>query len=111
MNYGEMFRWVVQNQVSIDRLERLHGPFEQEIRSICRYIESCIDADEDLFDFGDEQEQIEDLLGIAFIATQTYITTVRTSMVGLSKALRKPLGFLGDDKAYAIFSYDNGGAC
>ncbi|MGE0131317.1 MAG: hypothetical protein AB7U82_24820 [Blastocatellales bacterium] len=106
IDYDKMFRDVALSRVSIDRLERLHDPVEQEIRSVYRYMESRVDTDEDQFDdFGDELEQIEDLLGIAFVAAQVYLTTVRTSMVRLSKDLRKPPGVLGDDKAYTIFDY------
>lgn len=111
IDYDKMFRYGARSRVSVDRLARLHAPFEQEIRSICRYIGSCEDADEGWFDdFGDEQEQIEDLLGIAFVAAQAYLTTVRTSMAWLSKALQNPSGFLDDNKPSAIFDYvDNEG--
>lgn len=105
--------WAIQSLTWIGQLGQLHEPIERSIRSMYEDTES-ITYDEAYpydSDFGDEQERIEDLLGVAFVAAQVYLTTVRTSMLRRSEILQKrkgsPLSFITDPKAYDIFNCDN----
>jgi hypothetical protein len=105
----------IQSRAWIGQLEQLHEAIERSIRSIDEDTES-ITYDEDYpydLDFGDEQEQIEGLLGVAFVAAQVYLTTVRTSMLRASELSQKkkgsPLSFITDPNngGYSIFDCDN----
>jgi hypothetical protein len=74
-------------------------------------MESWEGVDDYPFDFEDEWEQIEDLMGMAFVAAQTHLTNVRTSMMQLSKSLQKrrsaPQEFITHPKAFDLFDHDN----
>ena len=115
MDYKVTSILAIQSRAWIGQLEQLHEAIERSIRSICEDTES-IDYDEDYpydLDFGDKQEQIEGLLGIAFVAAQVYLTTVRTSMLRASELSQKkkgsPLSFItnANNGGYSIYDCDN----
>lgn len=97
----------IRSRMETSRLERLHFSIESEIRSISEYVNSLPDdAESDAF-AQDECEQIEDLLGIAFVVAQTYLTSVRTALVRASSYLRKPLSFIGNGEGHSLYALEN----
>lgn len=90
-------------------LDNLLSAVEQEIASSSRRIndasrggnESFLEAVTD-----DECDRIEQLLGWAFVAAQTFITTVRSRLCRLSEVCKKdvgkPLSFVASLKAYEV---------
>jgi hypothetical protein len=83
---------LTRSRMAIDRLERLHNSIEQEIRSISENIDSILDDGEFYALIQDECEQIEELLGIAFVIAQGYLTSVRTALAQASVFLQKRMG-------------------
>lgn len=80
-------------------LDRLHAAIELEIASVIRHINHADDA-------SDEYYLLEELLGVAFVIAQTYITRIRSCILELSmgceKELRRRLSFVNDKNAYDI---------
>jgi hypothetical protein len=74
-----------------DTLDRLHGAIEHEIGVAYERVEHAAPRAEE--DWGvevmdDEWAAVEGLLGLAFVAGQTFMTGVRTSIAGLGKELQ-----------------------
>ena len=92
---------LLEMAVEDETLDKLFSVVEQEIASSSRRIESASHSGDEWFlevVTDDECEYIEQLLGWAFVAAQTFITTVRSRFVRLSdiykKDTRSPLSFV-----------------
>lgn len=92
-----------------DTLERLHAAVEREIvLASPRIKQAARSGDQWYLDAvtDDECDRIEELLGLAFVAAQTFITRVRCRIASLSDGckheLGRPLSFVGDSKAYGV---------
>ncbi len=85
-----------------DTLERLHRAVEREIRAASRAIQRAT-RNEDLVEaiMGDEILTIEELLGLAFVAAQSFITLIRTELIAVNNVhlryLKSPLSFAGSN--------------
>lgn len=68
-----------------ESLERLHRAIEREIARSARAIERAQSRDQDFIEtvIDEECPHIEQLLGLAFVAAQNFITTVRTRWADL----------------------------
>jgi hypothetical protein len=92
-----------------DIIDRLHRAIEKEITSASKRIESAArTGDSDYADgvTDDECELVEQLLGLAFVAGQTFMTSVRTRIVRLSVACESQFGrplTLGGNRGYDTF--------
>lgn len=88
-----------------ETLERLHRAIEREIRAASRAIERASRGG-DLVEaiVGEEALAVEELLGLAFVAAQSFITLIRTELIAVNKShllyLGSPLTFASDAKAY-----------
>jgi hypothetical protein len=88
-----------------ETLERLHRAIEREIRAASRAIQRA-SRDGDLVEaiVGEEALAVEELLGLAFVAAQSFITLIRTELIAVNKShllyLGSPLTFASDAKAY-----------
>jgi hypothetical protein len=98
-----------------DSLERLHRAIEFEIEACSRRIdEAAADGDKDFIEtvIDEECDQTEELLGLAFVAAQSFITNVRTRAVMLVDVCSRDLGirltFVSDPKAYDILKFAPG---
>jgi hypothetical protein len=65
-----------------ETLERLHDAIEQAIETASKNAK----ASDDEISLAEECDAIEELLGIAFVAAQSYITSVRTRLIDIAKA-------------------------
>ena len=75
-----------------ETLDHLQAPIQLEIaRSYRRFKRAEGSNDRDSI-IDDECERIEELLGLAFGATQSYITTFRTRIATLSNACKEDFG-------------------
>ena len=89
-------------------LDRLHAPIEHEIAEASRLVERAKLGGEDCLDtvIDDECDRVEELLGLAFVAAQVFMTDVRSRVAILSQACRsdlgRPLSFASDPKAYDV---------
>jgi hypothetical protein len=85
-----------------DTLERLHRAVEREIRAASRAIQRAT-RNEDLVEAvaGDEILTIEELLGLAFVAAQSFITLIRTELIAVNNVhlryLKSPISFVGSN--------------
>ena len=73
-----------------ETLDRLHAAVEQEITAASRHIhEAEHDGGEDYLDAvtDEECERIEELLALAFVTGQSFITSVRTRIAALFAGL------------------------
>jgi hypothetical protein len=95
-----------KRMIDTGALERLHGAIEKEITAAIRRIDRAAKSgNPDYQDVVADEESnfIEELLGLAFVAMQTYLTTVRTSLDRLSRAYRDlghPLTFPSDRRIF-----------
>jgi hypothetical protein len=101
---------LVRIAASSATLVHLHRPIEQEIAAASQRIEEAARNVEDEYRDAvtdDECALVEELLGLAFVAAQTFITSVRTSIATLSKGCENdfghPLTFVSDPKASCVF--------
>ncbi len=92
-------------------LDHLHRPIEQEIAAAFERIELAARNGEDEYRDAvtdDECALVEELLGLAFVAAQTFMTGVRTSIAALSKACEndfgRPLAFARQPKSFDVFN-------
>lgn len=100
---------LVEMAVDDQTLDKLFSVIEEEIASSSRRIESASHSGDEWF-LGavtdDECDSIEQLLGWAFVAAQTFTTTVRSRLVRLSaicnKDMRSPLGFVTSAKGHEV---------
>ena len=87
-----------------DTLERLHRAIEREITASSKTISRVAKSGkEDYIDAITEEEclAVEELLGLAFVAAQSFITLIRTELIVVSKVhlryLKSPLSFAGNN--------------
>lgn len=99
----------VEMAVDDQTLDKLFSVLEQEIASSSRHIESASHRGDEWFleaVIDDECDCIEQLLSLAFVAAQTFITTVRSHLVRLSaicnKDIGSPLSFVTSAKAHEV---------
>jgi hypothetical protein len=90
-------------------LDNLLSAVEQEIASSSRRIDDASRSGDEWFHEAvtdTECDRIEQLLGWAFVAAQTFITTVRSRLCRLSQVceedIGKPLSFVTSVKAYEV---------
>jgi hypothetical protein len=90
-----------------DTLDQLHTAVEQGIALTSQRIKQATrSGDQEYLDAvtDDECVRIEELLGLAFVVAQTFITSVRSRIAALSDGCKhefgRPLSFIGDPKAY-----------
>ena len=89
-------------------LDRLHAAIEHEIAEASHRVERAKVRGDDYLDsvIDDECDRIEELLGLAFVVGQVFITDVRSHIDSLSKACRTdlghPLSFAIHPKAYDV---------
>jgi hypothetical protein len=93
-----------------ESLERLHHAIESEISACSNRIDDvAASGDEDCLEFAtdEECEATEQLLGLAFVAAQSFITAFRTEVAKVARISWKKFGvklsFTTDEKAYNIF--------
>jgi hypothetical protein len=108
---------MVRTHIPVRWLERLHMTLEREVQAVSGHVQS-LDIEQvnheawELDAIAEEEtEHIERLLGIAIVASQSYLTSVRTAVARASALLTKwrgsPLQFVATDpKAYSIFGVD-----
>jgi hypothetical protein len=101
---------LVRIAATSETLDHLHSPIEQEIAAASQRIEEATRKVEDEYRdavIDDECARVEELLGLAFVAAQTFMTGVRSSIATLSKACESdfshPLAFVSDPKAFCVF--------
>lgn len=95
--------------VDDETLDKLFSVVEREIASSSRRIENASHSGDEWFleaVTDDECDCIEQLLGWAFVAAQTFITTVRSRLLRLSdicnEDMRSPLSFVASDKIHGV---------
>jgi hypothetical protein len=92
-----------------ETLDRLHAAVEQEIAAASQRVDQAHDGSDEYVDAvtDDECDRIEDLLGLAFVACQSYMTGLRTRVAALSQVCQSKYGatlpFASDSKAYGVF--------
>jgi len=99
---------LVKMAVDDETINKLFSVAEEEIASSSRRIESASHSGDEWFFEAvrdDECDYIEQLLGWAFVAAQTFINTVRSRFVRLSaicKDIGSPLGFVTSAKGHEV---------
>lgn len=90
-----------------ETMERLHRAIESEITVSLRTIQSVAASEnEDFIESVNEEESlaIEELLGLGFMAAQSFITSIRTEVVIVGKVYEHEFGskfsIIADAKAY-----------
>jgi len=100
---------IVRSVANAQTLDHLHTAIEAEIAAGSQRIDDAQRRKDNFIDAvtDEECERIEDLLGLAFVAGQTFLTAVRTRIAALSEACKSelggPLSFAIDPKAYDTF--------
>ena len=93
-------------RLTVLQRERLHAAIEAEIRESDRTLSEAEDP-YDEFVIDEECSQIEELLGLAFVAAQSFLTRIRTRTDMLNAACKRDLGsgfnFIRSPKAYDVF--------
>lgn len=103
-----MLLHLLRSTSDADVLNRIHAALEQGIFSASKRIKDVNSGDQWYQDLviDEECDNIEELLGLAFVAAQTLITAVRTEIVAVSRAsvrdLERPLSFVSGNKGYNI---------
>jgi len=89
-------------------LARLHAPIEREIRAAggrAVQAERSGDREREEGALDDEWERVEELLGLAFIAAQSFITGVRNRVVTVYESGTSPRpSFCSDAKGYTLLT-------
>ncbi len=97
---------LLRNEADSPAMERLHAAIEAEIRESDRTLSEAEDP-YDEFVIDEECSQIEELLGLAFVAAQSFLTRIRTRTDMLNAACKRDLGsgfnFIRSPKAYDVF--------
>ena len=100
---------LVKMAVDDQTLDKLFSVIEEEIASSSRHIENASHRGDEWFleaVIDDKYDCIEQLLSLAFVAAQTFITTVRSRLVRLSaicnKDIGSPLSFVTSAKAHEV---------
>jgi hypothetical protein len=90
-----------------ETLERLHRAIEGEIaESLRRMEEASTSGDGDFIEVAIDEEcqAVEELLGLAFVTAQSFITSIRNEVVNIAKVSLSQFGsklsFVSDLKAY-----------
>lgn len=88
----QMMLWLLDDvSERIEQLGRLHSPIEQAPKSIAESCEASEPLDEYYVEvtLGYEIEEIEQLLGVAFVCAQAVLTNVRGRIAQLSRLARE----------------------
>lgn len=102
---------LIRLSAKTDAIERLHAAIEREIAASSRRIDKAkAKGDEEYLNaiVDDECDHIEELLGMAFVAAQTFIARLRSRMAWASTILEAELGarlsFATPPKAYEVLA-------
>jgi hypothetical protein len=91
----QMLFEVARLVANVDRIERMHGPIELEIKRASDEITRA--EQEEPEEYADRvtesnRELIEELLGVALVSAQVFLTSVRSRLVALATVYRQDLG-------------------
>jgi hypothetical protein len=102
---------LVQLTGETDAIERLHAAIQRQIAASSRRIDRAkASGDDEYLDaiVDDECDHIEELLGMAFVAAQTFITRFRTRLAWASNIVKDEFGaglsFATPPKAYEVLA-------
>lgn len=100
---------LMEMAVNDHTLDNLHSIVEREIALSSRRIQDASRSGDESFHEAvtdNECDRVEQLLGLAFVTAQTFITTVRSSIARLSQIckndLGSPLSFVTSPKAHEV---------
>jgi hypothetical protein len=112
INMRQFLLTMTRESYRSETLDRIHEPIELAIKSLIKSCDEIDESDPEAYQviLDDCNEEVDQLLGIAFVATQGVITGVRSAVARLSDSCNRHLGlklsFTTDKRSLYRFAPD-----